>query len=221
MNWSSCLRKRNYLGVIVDSPMNWSAQVEAILKKCNSLLYLFGRIKQFLNLFTRKLYFNAYILPHLDYCCTIWGNCSNHLLDKIIKFQKRAARIILDKDINTPSAEMFQQLKWMRFDERVTYKKAILTYKSLHNLAPSYLCNKFTYTNTIHQVNLRSQTDSTLYVPKPNLEIYRKTLAYSGPKIWNNIPYTLKSSPSLETFKQRYLRWNETSLHVHPIHAIQ
>ena len=119
--------------------MNWSAQVEAILKKCNSLLYLFGRIKQFLNLFTRKLYFNAYILPHLDYCCTIWGNCNNHLLD--IKFQNRAARIILDKDINTPSAEMFQQLKWMRFDERVTYKKAIFTYKSLHNLAPSYLCN--------------------------------------------------------------------------------
>ena len=65
--------KEKLLGEIVDSPMNWSAQVEGILKKCKSLLYLFGRIKQFLNLFTRKLYFNAYILPHLDYCCTISG----------------------------------------------------------------------------------------------------------------------------------------------------
>ena len=53
---------------------------------------------------------------------------------------------MLDKDINTPSAEMFQQLKRMKLDERVTYKKAILTYKSLHNLVPSYLSNKFTYT---------------------------------------------------------------------------
>ena len=59
------------LGVIVDNHMNWAAQVGAILKKCKSLLYLFGRIRQFLNLFTRKLYVNAYTLPHLDTCCTI------------------------------------------------------------------------------------------------------------------------------------------------------
>ena len=56
------------LGVIVDSSLNWSSQVAATLKKCNSLLYLLGRIKIYLNSSTRKLYFNAYILPHLDYC---------------------------------------------------------------------------------------------------------------------------------------------------------
>ena len=149
---------------------NWSAQVEATLKKCNSLLYLLGRIKTFLNLSTRKLYFSAYILPHLDYCCTSWGNCNNYLLDKLIKFQKRAARLILDKDIDTLSAELFQQLDWMNFDERVTYRKAGLMYKSLHNLAPTYLSNKFTYTSSIHQVNIRSLTDSTLYVPEPNIK---------------------------------------------------
>ena len=199
--------KEKLLGVIVDISLNWSAQVEATLKKCSSLLYLLGRIKSFLNLSTRKLSFNAYLLPHLDYCGTIWGNCNNYLLDKLIKFQKRAARLILDKDIDTPSAELFQQLGWMRFDERVTYRKAVLLYKSLHNLAPTYLSNKFTYTSSIHQVNLRSRTVSTLHVPKPNLEICRKTLAYSGHKIWNTLPESVRSSPSLEAFKQRYLRW--------------
>ena len=195
------------LGVIVDSSLNWASQVEATLKKCNSLLYLLGRIKTYLNLSTSKLYFNAYILPHLDYCCTIWGNCNNNLLDKLIKFQKRAARLILSKAMDTPSAELFQQLGWMRFDERAIYKKAILMNKSLHNLAPTYLSTKFTYTSDIHQVNLRSLTDSTLYVPKPNLEIYRKTFAYSGSKIWNTLPESVRSAPSLEAFKKRYQRW--------------
>ena len=195
------------LGVIVDSSLNWSSQVEATLKKGNSLLYLLGRIKIYLNSSTRKLYFNAYILPHIDYCCTIWGNCNNNLLDKLIKFQKRAARLILDKAMDTPSAELFQQLGWMRFAERVIYRKAILMYKSLHNLAPTYLSTKFTYTSEIHQVNLRSLTDSTLYVPKPNLEIYRKTFAYSGSKIWNTLPESVRGAPSLWAFKQRYLRW--------------
>ena len=154
-----------------------------------------------------KLYFNAYILPQLDYCGTICANCNRYLLDKLIKFRKWAARLILDKDIDTPSAELFQQLGWMRSGERVPDRKAVLMYKSLHNLAPTYLNNKFTYTSSIHQVNLRSLTDSTLYVPKPNLEIYRKTLAYSGPKIWNTLPESVRSSPSLGALKQRYLRW--------------
>ena len=199
--------KEKLLGVVIENTLNWSSHVDKTIKKCNSLLYLLGRIKIFLDLPTRKLFFNAYILPHLDYCNSIWGNCSNELLEKVVKFQKRAARVILDKDFDTPSLELFQQLGWMRFDERVLYKKAILMYKSLNNLAPSYLSNKFTYVHDIHNLDLRSTRNQTLHVPKPNLEMYRKTLAYSGPKIWNNLPESVRTAPTLGSFKQRYLRW--------------
>jgi hypothetical protein len=83
------------LGVFVDSKLKWKIQIEMILKKCNSQLYLLLRIKQYLDLHARKLFINSYILPHLDYCCTIWGNCSNDLINEIIKFQKRAAGIYI------------------------------------------------------------------------------------------------------------------------------
>ena len=199
--------KERLLGITVDNSLKWSAQVEATLKKCNSLLYLLGRIKIYLDLYSCKLFFNAYILPHLDYCSTIWGNCSTTDIDRVIKFQKRAARVILDKDIDTPSNELFKQLGWMRFDERVNFHKAVMMYKALHNLSPTYISSKFTYTNTIHQVNLRSSSDSTLYIPKPNLEIFRKGLAYSGPRIWNNLPISVRNAPSLDSFKERYMRW--------------
>ena len=198
--------KEKLLGVTIDNTLNWSSQVDATIKKCNSLLFLLGRIKIYLDIPTRKLFFNSYILPHLDYCNSIWGNCSNELSDKIIKFQKRAARLILDKDLSTPSSELFQQLGWMRFDERVIYKKCILMYKSLHNLAPSYMSNKFTYSYDIHNLDLRSTTNQTLHIPKPKLEIYRKSLSYSGPKLWNALPESVRNAPTLGSFKQRYLR---------------
>ena len=118
--------KEKLLGVTTDNTLHWAAHVDTTIKKCNSLLFLLGRIKMFLDIPTRKLYFNAYILPHLDYCSTIWGNCNNELVDKIIKFQKRAARVILDKDLTTPSSELFQQLGWMRIDERVHFRKCML-----------------------------------------------------------------------------------------------
>ena len=94
--------KKKKLGVHIDPQLNWKHHVEHTLKKCNSLLYLLLRIKKFLNIHSRKLFFNAYILPHIDYCCTIWGSCSQNLLDKMLKFQKHAARVILDKPFDAP-----------------------------------------------------------------------------------------------------------------------
>lgn len=128
-------------------------------------------------------------------------------MNSVVKFQKRAARSILDKPVETPSNEMFAQLKWMTFPDRVNYQKAILVYKIMHDLTPSYLQNLFQFTSEIHTRTLRSTAENLLYIPKPNCEIYRNTLAYSGSKIWNAIPESIKVSNSLPQFKQRYIKW--------------
>ena len=124
-----------------------------------------------------------------------------------MKFQKSAARLILDKDHSTPSSELFQQLGWMRFDERVNYKKSILMYKSLHNLAPCYMSNKLIYSHDIHNLDLKTTINQTLHISKLKLEIYRNSLFYSGPKIWISLPESVRNAPTLGSFQQRYLRW--------------
>ena len=114
------------LGVFIDNNLSWSTHIENTLKKYNTLSYLLGRIKQYLSIPVRKIFFNARILPHLDYCCTIWGNSSADSMDSLITFQKRAARLILDKDLQTPSAELFAELKWLTFPERIKFQKRLL-----------------------------------------------------------------------------------------------
>ena len=184
------------LGVHVNNILTWSVHIEATLKKCNSLLYLLNRIKQYINVSTRKLFYNAYILHHLDYCCSIWGNANTELMNAVIKFQKRAARSILpvDKPIDTPSEQLFAELKRMEFPVRVTYQKAILMYQIKHNLTPPYLSSLFKFSKEVHDRTLRSTSENLLYVPKPNFEFYRNSLAYSGSKIWNSIPDHLSST---------------------------
>ena len=77
--------------------------------------------------------------PHLDFCCIIWDNRCSTLEDKLIKLQKRAARVILDCNFYTPSSELFKELNWQTFPERVTYQKAILMYIIINNMCPDYL----------------------------------------------------------------------------------
>ena len=127
----------------------------------------------------------------------MWGNLNNSLTGSMIKLQKRAARIVFDKDIDASSEDMFAELHWMKFHDRVDYQKAIIMYKILNNLTPSYLKEYFTFTSDVHHRSLRSTTENLLYIPKPNLELFRSSLSYSGSRIWNAIPEHIKQSTSI------------------------
>jgi len=112
------------------------------------------------------LFFNSYILPHLDFCCIIWGNCSSILEDKRVKFQKRAARVILDCDLYTPSSE----LNWQTFSERVTYQKAILMYRIINNICPDYLKKNMSHILLTYHVEILDLLTVTNYI-RQNLTV--------------------------------------------------
>mgnify|MGYP000604107356 FL=1 len=197
------------LGVTIDSGLSFDSHINNVLKKCNSLLYLLSRIKMFLTVPMRKLFFNAYILPHLDYCCIIWGTCSASQEQKLVRFQKRAARLILDKHIDTPSSMLFSELNWMTFPERVTFQKAVLMFKVINGISPTYLFDIFTFTSNVHERNLRSTSQLQLYSPKPKSELFRRSFSYSGSSIWNKIPYYIKNANSVNAFKSLYIKWSK------------
>ncbi len=92
------------------------------------------------------------------------GNCAHNLEDRLVKFQKRAARIIIDKDFDTPSADLFLQLNWMTFPERVNYQKAILMFKVFNNQAPVYLKNLFVFTSDIQKTCCQFQNPSSIHL---------------------------------------------------------
>ena len=53
---------------------------------------------------------------------------------------RAAARLVLDLPGRAPvSAAIHHTLHWLSFQQRVTFKLCLLTYKTLHGLAPDYL----------------------------------------------------------------------------------
>ena len=76
-------------------------------------LHSLKEIKKNLPVKERLLFYNCYILPHLNYCCSVWGNCLANQKNWITKLQKRAARLILDADLSIPSSDLFKKLKWL------------------------------------------------------------------------------------------------------------
>ena len=107
------------LGVFIDSTLSWKKQV-AQVKQCVSFkLSLLCRIRKYLPLKTRIIFYNYYLNPIIEYCCIVWGTGCRENENVITKLQKKAARLILDADPLSPSQEMFKKLNWLPFKELV------------------------------------------------------------------------------------------------------
>ena len=133
------VQSHKLLGLVIDCDLSWNKHADHVIKKVNKSIFIFKKIKRFLSLNNRHLFCNAYILPHMDYCCNIWGHCPEMHKIAVNRLLKRSTRLTLNKTTSTPSQELFSTLNWLKFENRVQYQTAILTYKSLHHLAPSYL----------------------------------------------------------------------------------
>ena len=190
------------LGVNVDNTLSWTMQV-AQVKKCTShRLFLFRTIRKYLLLETRIKYYDYYVKPLIEYCSSVWGICSKENQTKIIKIQKKAARLILEAPPLTPSKQMFQQLKWLPFNEIVKFKQVSLVYKAVNGNAPQYIQTMFTNIKDHSNYSLRSSANKKLFVPRT----HHKSLSYTGVIIWNALPENIKSSKTFTKFKNLYIK---------------
>ena len=72
-------------------------------------------------------------------------------------------------------------------------------YKTLNDLNPSFMNNIFKL--KINGREVRDKYKLNLGIPMNQRTFGYKSLKVLGPKIWNNLPYHVKSSENLDTFK--------------------
>ena len=192
------------LGVNVDKTLSWCMQV-AQVKKCTSYrLFIIKKIRKYLPLEIRIKFYDYYVKPLIEYCSSVWGVCSRENQSKIIKIQKKAARIILEAPPLTPSKHMFQELKWLPFDEIVKFKQVSLVYKAVTGSAPQYIQTLFTNIKDHSKYSLRSSTNNKLFVPRT----HHKSFSYTGVIIRNALPENVKKSETFAKFEQLYNKKN-------------
>ena len=77
-------------------------------------------------------------------------------------------------------------------------------FKAIHGIAPAYICDNVCFSYEVNGRNLRSYDNMTLHQPIPNYDIFKRSLAYNGPTIWNALPRIIKTSSTIMQFKREY-----------------
>ena len=190
-----------FLGINIDSKLNWTKHIEKVVKKLRCSLYALRRIKHLLPLsYLRNLYFTL-IQSHLEYGITVWGNAHNKYLNKLIVLQKKAIRIVNNVGYNEHTGPIFKSLRILKLRDLYQLNVARFMYKFTRHLLPSPLSNYFQMYRH-HSYGTRQRDNPQ--APKHRLSITTKSILNMGPKIWQMIPEELKNSQTLNRFKANF-----------------
>ena len=178
-----------YLGVILDSSLTWTPQIDNVRKRVLQAFYSLKRIRCYIPKDIALQLYKSLIQPIFDYCCTIWRNGYKGQLDRLQFLQNRCLRSVLNVNSTFNRATLYNILKVDQLNQRWDKLSKIIVHKLVNNLAPSVLCSriqfksrKYSLRNTTHQIQL----------PKPHTNYLRNSPLYSASKLFNNLPVSTR-----------------------------
>ena len=114
-----------YLGIIIDSNLNWHHHVHELLKKIKRSIRIFSKIRHYINLSTHKQLYYSLIYSHLSYGIIIWGNTYTSTLQPLFILQKRVLRIMTFANYDSHSSPIFRQLELLKINDLVFIHTAV------------------------------------------------------------------------------------------------
>ena len=127
-------------------------------------------------------------------------------LKKVEALQKKAIRFLYDdcdsllEEILNKSGKVCMEVNRLRY-------VCIEIYKSINSINHNFMKQISQLRETNRTV--RNQCKLNLSVPKVNQVSYgEKSLRFYGPKIWDSLPFYVKTSENLKTFEDIIKNWN-------------
>ena len=194
-----------YLGLNIDSFLNFELMVNNVCSRLRSRVSMIQRVRFFLpSSCLHTLYF-SFIQPYIDYCILVWGFSSKTNISKVQRLQNRVARIVSQCfDFNVSSLEIIKSLRWQNVTERRDFLRSILMHKCLYGHAPSYLSDHFVALEAVQDRFTRLSNELMLHVPFARTNYLNRSFSIIGPKSWNNLPTDLRRIQNLDQFKNMY-----------------
>ena len=186
------------IGVTFDRHMSLDQHVTNICKACFFHLRNIAKIRDYLSTADTE----TLVSSKLDSCNSLLYGLPKSTIDRLQKVQNSAARLITRNKKFDHITPVMKELHWLPINQRIVYKILLITYKALNRCAPSYIGDMLQPLKST--MNLRSSMKGFLAVPPIRLVNYgQRSFSYAAPKLWNELPDTVRHSESLLVFKTK------------------
>lgn len=181
------VKSTNFLGLIIDQHMSWVNHVEKVIKKVSAGLYALRRMSKICSIETLKIIYFSLIQSHISYGLAVYGSAGKVSLNKILKLQKKAIRIILGLNRRESVKQKFSDLNLMTVYSLYILDSACIARSVNMNV-------KVTHS---HKYNTRNDYRSTFH----RLEYFTKKTTFMGNKFLKSVPANIKNITELPKFR--------------------
>ena len=139
-----------YLGVYLDPHLNWSQHVDILAPKLNRSAGMLAKIRHFVSPETLRCIYFAIFHSILTYACIVWGQTKNRHINRLIKIQNKALRIINFSKFDADTEPLFHSSQILKFTDHVNLQNFLFSHDFLNYNLPSYLHVSFAVVTEPH-----------------------------------------------------------------------
>ena len=203
--WISPVRSVRNLGVFLDSDLTMNTHVGHISRLCFTMLRQIKAVATSLPVSGLKTLVTSLVLSRLDYCNSALVGLPKSSTRRLQSVVNAAARLVTRVNKYDHISPILHQLHWLRVNSRIEFKVALMTFKCLNRMAPTYLASCIQRVQDIPaRRRLRSSSSSRLLVPAGRLKSAGdRRFAVAGPRLWNRLPPEVTSATTIESFRKK------------------
>ena len=170
-----------------------------MIPKLNKTSYVIRFLKPLLSFETLKMAYFSIVHYIISYGIIFWGVSTHSKI--IFKIQKRIIRIITNSGNKDSCRDLFKKLNILPLQSQYIFSPLMFVVKNK---------DLFITNSDVHSFNTRSHYD--LHIPAGNLAVFQNGVWYSGIKIYNHLPPTIKQqSYDISKFKAALKRFLYTN----------
>lgn len=209
-----------YLGIIIDSKLNFDAQNKSVLNKLKGAAATIRSIRANITTEVAVQLLHTLFYSRYDYCSLIWHQSNNSYLSKKLETQHRyVLRTVYDTKLN--AKPLYDLSNAITLAQRNTLHSAKFTYKFISGIKPENWADFLLRPRL--QIG-RGAGEGRLRLPPTNrtVEFVTNAVRQKIPTMWNNIPSATRrealQAGTIQTFSQKIMMYLRTKTHVELLH---
>lgn len=190
-----CVPNTKFLGMHVDSQLNWATHIAALEKRIATACYALRIIASVCSSSCTKMTYFAYVHSLFSYGITFWGTNAQNI-QAIFKLQKRAVRIMTKSSKRAHCIDLFRTMEILTVPCEYIFQTVILIKKHIDQYTPN---------RSIHEHWTRSS--HLLHLNRKNKVKTQNSMSYNGIKLYNRLPQEIKDVNEIHAFRKALTKY--------------
>ena len=189
------------LGLTINEHLSWKDHMNVLKTKLRSVLGAVLRVKPYLNKDTMLTLYHSLLMSNVRFCITNWCFGNKTIINQLQCICNKFIRMIFNLPRFESTQSVMAKNSLLTIDKLYRYEIALFMFKFHMKQLPSAFSDIF----LMKKYSIGSRNNSNIIPMACRISLSQQSIRYVGPKIWNEVPPSIRKCKALSSFKSKLL----------------